>query len=238
MSEVAARPVVLAAPSGTGKTTIAHRLVDGDPRFVFSVSATTRPPRPGEEDGVDYDFTDEEEFLAMVEAGELAEWARVHDRWYGTPVRNLVRAAGEGLFPLLDIDVQGAAQIRERVVDALLIFILPPSVEELVSRLRRRGTEGIPELRRRLRSALVELETVGSFDHLVVNDELDRAVERVRVLAEGGALDTDPEWTHELAEELRAGVRRLLDAPDEALFDAGTARETAGGESPPAGPPT
>lgn len=215
------RPVVLAAPSGTGKTTIAHRLVEDDPDFVFSVSATTRPPRPGERDGVDYDFVDEESFLAMADAGELAEWARVHDRWYGTPLRNLSRAAAAGHYPLLDIDVQGAAQIRDRVHDALLIFILPPSIDELVRRLRRRGTEGAPELQRRLRSALGELETVERFDHVVVNDDLDRAVSRIRHLARGRAQGARPEETDELVAALRTGVRRLLEAPHAVAADGG-----------------
>lgn len=213
-----ARPVVLAAPSGTGKTTIARHLVERDPAFVFSVSATTRPPRAGERDGVDYDFTDEEGFLAMVEEGELAEWARVHDRWYGTPVRNLRRAAEQGLFPLLDIDVQGAAQIRERVADAVLIFILPPSVDELVRRLRGRGTEGAAELRRRLRSALRELDTVDSFDHVVVNDDLEEAVARIGALARDGARGREGSGGADpLVERLREGVHRLLHAPDDDL---------------------
>lgn len=224
-SSAPARPVVLAAPSGTGKTTIARRLVADDPDFVFSVSATTRPPRPGERDGVDYDFVGEERFLALVEAGELAEWARVHDRWYGTPLRNLSRAAEEGLFPLLDIDVQGAAQIRERVEDALLIFLLPPSVEELVRRLRRRGTEGSGELQRRLRSALRELETVERFDHVVVNDDLEQAVACIRELVRGRTRAGGEAEAVELVAELRAGVRRLLDTPHALVAESGDDRQ-------------
>jgi guanylate kinase len=119
-------PLVLAAPSGTGKTTIAHALVERFSRFVFSVSATTRAPRGDEVDGVDYDFLSRAEFEAMIEAGALVEWAEVHGNLYGTPVRNLEAAAARGEHVVLDIDVQGARQIRDKVPDAVLMFVFPP----------------------------------------------------------------------------------------------------------------
>ena len=132
---IRAAPVVLAAPSGAGKTTLARRLVEASNRFVFSISATTRVPREGETDGVDYFFVGEDDFKAMIDAGELAEWATVHGRLYGTPGAALEEAASRGEHVVLDIDVQGACQIRDSVPDARLIFVLPPSVAVLMKRL-------------------------------------------------------------------------------------------------------
>jgi guanylate kinase len=177
------RPVVLAAPSGTGKTTIAHRLVEGTGEFVFSVSATTRQPRKGERNGMDYWFMGRPEFEGMIARGEFVEWAEVHGNFYGTPKRNFDDASDRGEHLVLDIDVQGARQIRERVSDALLVFVIPPSAEVLVSRLTKRGTERDEEVARRLRGARKELARVKEFDHVVVNDDLERAVEEVRAVA-------------------------------------------------------
>lgn len=177
-------PVILAAPSGTGKTTIAHTLVDRHPHFVFSVSATTRTPREGEVDGEDYDFVSRDDFVEMIAAGELVEWAEVHGNLYGTPLRNLDAAADRGEHALLDIDVQGARQIRDRVPEAVLIFIFPPTAGDLVTRLTRRGTEGHHEVTRRLRAAQGELEAARDFDYIVVNDDLERAVAQVRAIVE------------------------------------------------------
>ena len=188
-------PLVLAAPSGTGKTTIAHALVERYPTFVFSVSATTRPPREGERDGVDYQFVTPERFQAMIRDEELVEWARVHGNMYGTPRRNLAEAQDRGEHVVLDIDVQGAEQIRERVPEAILVFVLPPSPEALLGRLTARGTEEMEEVKRRLRNAREELERAGSFHYVVVNDDLERAIGRIRGIVEaeghrpGRALD-------------------------------------------------
>jgi guanylate kinase len=178
------RPIVLAAPSGTGKTTIAHRLIDGTPEFVFSVSATTRKPRKGERNGMDYEFMGRPEFEAMRDRGELAEWAEVHGNLYGTPMRNFEEATERHL--VLDIDVQGARQIRKRIPDAVLVFVIPPSAEVLVSRLTKRGTEADEEVARRLRAAIRELSSAKDFDHVVVNDDLERAVEEIRTVARTG----------------------------------------------------
>jgi guanylate kinase len=194
-----AAPRVLAAPSGAGKTTIARSLVERFPRFVFSVSATTRRPREGEREGEDYHFVSRERFGEMVEGGELVEWAEVHGNLYGTPRRNLDEAAARGEHVVLDIDVQGADQIREQVPAAVRIFVLPPSAEVLWSRLTARGTEDLNEVRRRLRRARQELARAGSFHHVVVNDELEKAVATVRAIAEGrgpgsgGVLDLERE---------------------------------------------
>ena len=180
------RPVVLAAPSGTGKTTIAHRLVEGTGEFVFSVSATTRPPRKGERNGMDYQFLGRPTFESMVERGEFAEWAEVHGNLYGTPQCNFDEATERGEHLVLDVDVQGARQIRERVPEALMVFVIPPSAEVLVLRLTKRGTEEDREVACRLRAARKELSRVGEFDHLMVNDDLERAVKEVRAVARAG----------------------------------------------------
>jgi guanylate kinase len=187
------RPIVLAAPSGTGKTTIAHRLIDGTPEFVFSVSATTRKPRKGERNGMDYYFMGRPEFEEMVERDDFAEWAEVHGNFYGTPRKNFEAAAEHGQHLVLDIDVQGARQIRKSVPEAILMFVIPPSAEVLVSRLTKRGTEADEEVARRLRAAIRELSSAKDFDHVVVNDDLERAVEEIRGVARTGRSAVDGE---------------------------------------------
>lgn len=181
-------PIVLAAPSGAGKTTIARTLVDNPDRFVFSVSATTRPPRPGERDGVDYYFLDDAQFQGMVERGELAEWALVHGHKYGTPKKSFAEAAASGVHLVLDIDIQGARQVRESVPDAVLVFILPPSGEALVNRIAGRGGEQREETRRRLMAAHTELQRAPEFDYIVVNDQLDDAIRQVLAIVDAERL--------------------------------------------------
>jgi guanylate kinase len=202
--------VVLAAPSGTGKTTIAHRLVEEGDDFIFSVSATTRPARAGETDGVDYEFVSRETFEALVAQGAMAEWAEVHGQYYGTPRRNLEAAARSGRHAVLDIDVQGAAQIRETVPEAVRIFILPPSGREMVRRIGLRGTEQRAEIARRLRSALRELGRAEEFHHVVVNDDLDRAVARVRTLVQDSGGMLRPEDLDERVRTLKDEIRDIL----------------------------
>jgi guanylate kinase len=180
-------PVVLAAPSGTGKTTLARALVARHERFVFSVSATTRPPRDGERDGVDYEFVDRPTFHGMIRNGALAEWAEVHGRLYGTTRRALDEAAGRGEHVVLDIDVQGARQIRDSVPHAILVFVLPPSVEALLERLAGRGTEEPDEVARRLRTAVEELRAAHEFDYVVVNDDVERCLGRLTGIVEAEA---------------------------------------------------
>jgi guanylate kinase len=168
-------PVVLAAPSGAGKTTLARLLVERHPDVVFSISATTRAPRPGEHDGSDYHFVNDETFDRMLERNELAEWAVVHGSRYGTPRREITSGIENGRTVLLDIDVQGARQVRALFPDALMIFVLPPSPEELARRLSGRASEDPIERRRRLANARKELEAVPEFEYVVVNDDLERA---------------------------------------------------------------
>lgn len=204
-------PLVLAAPSGTGKTTLARALVQETPDYVFSVSATTRKPRGEEKDGVDYHFVDRPGFEAMVGAGELAEWAEVHGELYGTLVAELERAGGRGEQVVLDIDVQGARQIRESVKNALLVFVLPPSVEELLHRLTGRGTEGDAQVARRLHTAMDELLALPEFDYVVVNDDLNRCLEEIRGIVRAESRRTArAETLQEEAEEMRTEIGRIL----------------------------
>ena len=175
-------PLVLAAPSGTGKTSIARALVSGPGDFVFSVSATTREPRGRERDGVDYHFVSEDEFRRMIADGELVEWAEVHGALYGTPRSAIVEPTERGQHVVLDIDVEGASQVRERIPEAVLVFVFPPSAAALVSRLTRRGTEAQEDVERRLSNARAELAAARDFDYVVENEALDDAVAAVRAI--------------------------------------------------------
>jgi len=203
-------PVVLAAPSGTGKTTLAHRLVGGSDSYVFSVSATTRGQRSGEVDGEDYNFVDRAGFEAMVAGGELVEWAQVHGQLYGTPWSELERAALRGEHVVLDIDVQGARQIKAKIADAKLIFVLPPDVDTLMGRLTGRGSETPETVARRLRTALEELQVVEEFDYVVVNDELERCLDEIRAIAAGHVEPTGTDGALEWAMTLRREISRIL----------------------------
>lgn len=172
-------PVIFAAPSGAGKTTIAHALLASRDDVEFSISATTRAPRLGERHGRDYFFHTEEEFRQMVDEGELLEWAMVHGHLYGTPRRNLSDAEARGRHLLLDIDVQGSRLVRGQVPEAVSIFVLPPSGRELVRRLVGRQSETDEVQKRRLIAARDELIAVREFDYVIVNDDLEASVAQV-----------------------------------------------------------
>jgi guanylate kinase len=164
---------ILSAPSGAGKTTLSHAALRTSLRLQASVSLTTRVPRAGECDGIDYSFVTDEEFRRKLAAGELAEWAQVFDASYGTPRAPLDRAVASGTDILLDIDIQGARQIRRQYPrDAITIFVLPPSFAELEERLRRRGTEDEAQIERRLRRAREEASAFPEYDYLIINSEL------------------------------------------------------------------
>lgn len=181
-------PVILSGPSGAGKTTIRDRLLAeaGRPGFLFSVSMTTRAPRAGERDGVDYRFVSRSRFEALVDDGAMLEYATVHGERYGTPRDNLDRARDAGAHLLLDIDVQGARQVWEAVTEVLSIFIVPPTGERIARQLRGRGSETPEQLRRRLANARSELEAAAGFDRLVVNDRIGEAVAEVSALVAKG----------------------------------------------------
>ncbi len=172
-------PLVICAPSGAGKSTLISRLVE-EFGVQFSVSCTTRPPREGEQDGRDYFFIGKKEFEARRDAGFFAEWAPVHGNYYGTPLEAVQKALAQGRDLIFDIDVQGAAQLHLTLPEAKFAFILPPSLEELERRLRRRGTDSEESIRTRLANARSEMLQSHWFDAVVVNDDLEAAYRDLR----------------------------------------------------------
>lgn len=191
MSDRRGFPVVVAAPSGTGKTTVCREVVARDGQIVFSVSHTTRPRRKGEVDGRDYHFVDDEEFTRLAGEGAFLEWAVYNQRKYGTSMRAVDEPLARGLDVLLEIEVQGALQVRQRRPDARFVFLLPPSMETLRQRLVGRGTDAPEEVERRLGVAARELRSVGDFDYAVPNDDLEVCVADVlAVLAAERSGDT------------------------------------------------
>ncbi|HUM10460.1 MAG TPA: guanylate kinase [Myxococcaceae bacterium] len=177
--------LVLSAPSGTGKTTLARRFVQAHPEAAFSISMTTREPRGAERDGVDYHFVDALTFQRMIERDELVEWAEVHGNFYGSPQSAVERAFSTGGIAVFDIDVQGGQSIQRRHPEAVLVFVLPPSMAELERRLRERGTESEDSIRRRMLAARSEVEHgARAYDYLVVNDQVDRAYEELEAIVQ------------------------------------------------------
>lgn len=198
-------PIILSSPSGGGKTTIAHQLLQRRNDVGYSVSCTTRMPRGGERDGTDYYFLTRDQFLAKRAAGEFAESAEVHGNLYGTLKSEIARVLGQGKHVIMDIDVQGARQLRNAFPKAVTVFVLPPSGEVLLDRLRNRKTESPQQLAARLDSALQELQAVEEYEYVVVNDDLDEAVRRV-----GAILDAEV-VSQERVEGLRHSVEALID---------------------------
>lgn len=172
--------VVLAGPAGVGKGTIVQRILASEPDFMLSVSATTRSPRPGEVDGVHYHFISKAEFEGLIAENQLLEHAIVHgSNYYGTPLNELTRAEAEDKHLLLEIDLQGARQVKARIPQALTIFISPPSWEELESRLRNRGTETEEQIQTRLTTARAELASAGEFQYQLTNLDLETCAREV-----------------------------------------------------------
>lgn len=179
--------LVLSAPSGAGKTTLAHRLLKEIPDALFSISHTTRAPRGAERDGVDYHFVDVLTFRQKIENNEFVEWAEVHGHFYGSPQAIVDDAMARRGIALFDIDVQGGHTVRRKHPEAILVYIVPPSMTELERRLRGRGTDGDETIQRRLLGARSEIERgIASYDYVIVNDEFDRAYDQLRsvVIAE------------------------------------------------------
>ena len=170
---------VVSAPSGAGKTTLCREMRLRLPDLAYSVSVTTRPPRPGEIDGTDFRFVTRAQFEDMVTRGEMAEWATVHTNLYGTPAAPLENALGQGRDVLLDIDTQGAAQLRTRYPDAVLVFVVAPSLGELEQRLRERRSDSEREIKRRLERAREEVMLWKRYDYLIVNRDVKEAMEQL-----------------------------------------------------------
>jgi guanylate kinase len=174
--------LIVSSPSGAGKTTLCNRLRAEFPQLRFSVSHTTRKPRPNELDGREYHFTDKETFTRMIDEDAFAEWAHVHGNLYGTSLSEIDIARKTANGVLFDVDYQGARQIKARMPEAVGVFILPPSLAELERRLRGRGTEDEPTTLRRLQAAKGEIEHYGFFDYVIVNDDIQRAYDNLRAV--------------------------------------------------------
>ena len=171
--------VIISAPSGTGKGTVISRLLESCPECVFSVSATTRTPRPGEKNGIEYFFLTHERFREMISSDDFLEYAEYIGEFYGTPSKPVNEYLDSGKTVILDIEVQGAKQVMLKKPDAITIFIVPPSMKELENRLRRRGTDSEEKLAARLKRANQELEEQNHYDHIVVNDSVYRAANEI-----------------------------------------------------------
>jgi guanylate kinase len=198
-------PVILSAPSGGGKTTIARMLLERRSDLGYSVSCTTRGPRPSEVHGRDYYFMSRAEFLDKREQGAFAESAEVHGNLYGTLKAEVDRVVAAGRHVVMDIDVQGAVQFMRAFPQSVTIFILPPSAEVLLDRLRSRQTESPAQLAARLQSALQELQQVGEYEYVVVNDELERAVSSVESIVDAEVV------SRERVKNLRQQVGQLIE---------------------------
>lgn len=202
--------LVLSSPSGGGKTTIAKRVLAERGDTGYSVSATTRPRRPGEEDGKDYHFLSREQFESRVAAGDFLEWATYGGQLYGTLRDEVERVMAGGRHVVLDIEVDGARQLRGSMPSGVQVFVLPPSVPVLLDRLQGRGTERPDAVLRRVRHAADELQALGAYDYVIVNDDLDRAVASVHAI-----LDAESRRTHrhpELVRRMDGWRQELLEA--------------------------
>lgn len=205
-------PIILSSPSGGGKTTIAHRLLADRGDVGYSVSCTTRPPRDGEVQGKDYHFLSHEDFTRGRNAGDFAESAEVHGHLYGTLRAEVERVLSSGRHVIMDIDVQGAKQFFAAFPDSVLVFILPPSADVLVERLRMRGTEDAKSLIRRFESAKDELKAVDLYQYVIVNDEIDSAVAAVSDIINAEGLKRSRNRALDArVDELMKGIQRAID---------------------------
>ena len=206
-------PVILSAPSGGGKTAIGQRIRALRPDIGYSVSCTTRRPRAGEVDGRDYYFLSTIEFEGARERGEFAESAEVHGKLYGTLRREVERVLASGRHVLMDIDVQGAAQFRKVFPRSVLVFVLPPSTDVLIARLRARKTENAAQLALRLESAVKEVSAAPEYEYVLVNDELDRAVNSLSAIIDAESVRRDRmEGLEGRVAELTRELRREIDS--------------------------
>lgn len=174
--------IVLSGPSGAGKGTICQELLRSYPELNYSISATTRPPRVGEQNGVNYWFISREEFQKMIKNDQLLEWAEVYGNFYGTPCHHIAELLNSGRDVVLEIDRQGATQIKKKFPQGVCIYITPPSLDELAKRIHKRGTDSLENIKTRLSSANDELTYVYNYDYVVVNDEVQNATKKIAAI--------------------------------------------------------
>lgn len=171
--------LVISGPSGTGKGTVCKKLCEQNPFLYYSISATTRPPRKGEKDNVNYFFLTEEQFLELRGKNAFLEWAKVYDNYYGTPSQKVQEKLDKGFDVILEIDIQGAKQVRNIAKEAVFIFLLPPSMEELWLRIQGRGTDGQEEIEKRFAAAHRELKEIWNYNYVVINEDVSEAVRKI-----------------------------------------------------------
>ncbi len=196
--------IILSGPSGAGKGTIHNELLKTEKNLTYSVSMTTRSPRPDEKDGIDYYFVTEEKFQKEIKKGSFLEYACVHGNYYGTLKKNVTDSLDNGFDVILEIDIQGALKIKENNSDAIFIFIMPPSMRELKNRLVKRGTETKEKIIERFKNAYKEINEMNKYNYVVINDDVDKAVEKVRsiMIAERCRVDRIEEFDVNNQEEL------------------------------------
>jgi guanylate kinase len=199
--------LILSGPSGAGKSSLIKAASDKIGDYYFSISTTTRPPREGEKNGVDYFFVSKEEFEADIRAGEFLEYAQVHGNYYGTSLKPVREALEQGKLVIFDIDVQGHAIARERMGDLITsVFVTTPSLAELERRLRSRGTDDEEIIRKRIENALVEIEYISAYDFLIVNDEFDQALDAFVAVAKAARLKKGRKQALQFVNEWRSGA--------------------------------
>ena len=174
--------LVVSGPSGAGKGTVCQQLLENNIDIYLSVSATTRQPRPGEKDGVNYWFKSKEEFELLLAEDEFLEHAKVYDNYYGTPRSEVEKALKNGKDVILEIDIQGALQIKEKMTQAVLVFIVPPSIQELKTRLINRGTDSVVEIEKRLKCVAEEIKHISKYGYIVINNTITEAVAKVNAI--------------------------------------------------------
>ncbi|MBI5806040.1 guanylate kinase [candidate division TA06 bacterium] len=177
-------PIILSAPSGAGKTTLCRGVEALHPEIYYSISVTSRPPRAGERDGQDYHFVPVKEFEQMLEAGQLLEWAMVHENYYGTPRKQIDDKLNAGQDVIMDIDTVGARAIKKLYPQAVTIFVLPPTFEELKTRLKGRATDSEEVINKRLNRAKLEMQEIGDFEYWLINDKFEQTVKTVTAIIE------------------------------------------------------